>query len=167
MCRSSWAPDPRTALRSPFFGCSSQAGPLRTDSTPQSPFSVILEATCWYLGAKVSSLKLLATLGNCQQAQQMVKDWGGESKPTLHLWTPKNRMADYFFISFADALAIWTDRHVCFNFKSRWHWWQLRRPWKMQSLLKAKPWFEDFSEFLCCKIQNLWLLCSLFLLWFS
>lgn len=74
-------PDPCIVLSSPSFACSSQVPPLRIDINV-CLVVVILEAMSWYLGAKAVSLKLLATLGNCQQAQQMVKDWLSGGKQT-------------------------------------------------------------------------------------
>lgn len=89
------SPDPCAVLFSPSFVCSSQAAPSRIDWKNTlgggNSWGPVLRPTC-----KTVSLKLLATLGNRQQAQQMVKDWVGENKLTLHLWTLENWVADYF-----------------------------------------------------------------------
>jgi len=124
-----------TARTWALLGCSSQAVPLRTD--------LIIEHVCDSWGAKVASLKLLVMPSSCQQAQQMVKDWlSGWKQTNPSSLDTEEQDGWLFLVSFADALAIWIDRHVCFNFRNRWHCWQLQRPWEMHSFLKAQTRFE-------------------------
>lgn len=78
-------------------------------------------------------------------------DWVGESKLTLHLWTLKTGGL-IIFVLHADALAICTDRHLCFSFKAGDAADSSRDPGRLTSL-KAKPGWKLCPWFLCCTVK--------------